>query len=38
MNAGAIFASTEIGYLIDNVNKEDSLLIVDDIFDTGTDH
>ncbi len=25
----------EIGYLIDNVNKEDSLLIVDDIFDTG---
>ena len=28
----------ETGYLIDNVNKEDSLLIVDDIFDTGTDH
>ena len=25
----------ETGYLIDNVNKEDSLLIVDDIFDTG---
>ncbi len=25
----------EIGYLIDNINKEDSLLIVDDIFDTG---
>ena len=25
----------EIGYLIDNVNEEDSLLIVDDIFDTG---
>lgn len=25
----------EIGYLIDNVNTEDSLLIVDDIFDTG---
>ncbi len=25
----------EIGYLIDNVNREDTLLIVDDIFDTG---
>ncbi len=24
-----------IGYLIDNINRDDSLLIVDDIFDTG---